>query len=140
MTVLHPNRRVARISVERLSIELGGELPLLRVSGAIGKRDNNGWLPVRQTKTRAVENAVQFNAISSPVRLLDQLRSPDSETRGRRNRMMACRHPSGPSGFVGAVTSMRNATTAAFPTRRAAVSASRNAAISLCSALWAAAP
>jgi hypothetical protein len=36
VTILKPNGRIARIPVESLSIELGGEFPLERVSGAVG--------------------------------------------------------------------------------------------------------
>jgi hypothetical protein len=51
VTVLDPNGGIARISIESLSIELGGEFPLLRVSGAIGKRDNV-QLPALQSAAR----------------------------------------------------------------------------------------
>ena len=51
VTVLHPNRRISGISVESLPVELSGELPLPRVSGAVGKRD--GARPAApQTKAR----------------------------------------------------------------------------------------
>jgi hypothetical protein len=40
VTVLHPDVRIAGISVETLSIKLGGEFPLPRISGTVAKRDN----------------------------------------------------------------------------------------------------
>ena len=49
MTVLDPDRRIARVAVERDAIEIGCELPLPRFAGAVGAADD------RRFATLAVE-------------------------------------------------------------------------------------
>src|SRR5712671_5805617 len=51
MTVLNPNGRIARISVESLSVELSGKLPMPHVSSAIAKSDDVR-LPAPQTEAQ----------------------------------------------------------------------------------------
>ena len=40
MTVLYPDRRVARLTVERDAIKAGGGFPLSRLAGAVGAADD----------------------------------------------------------------------------------------------------
>jgi hypothetical protein len=58
MTELNPNGRIAGISVENLTVELGGELPLPRVSCTIGQ-SNKIRLPAQQTGPREVNHPVR---------------------------------------------------------------------------------
>ena len=40
MTVLHPNRRIARLAIQRRAVETGCELPLPRLASAVGAADD----------------------------------------------------------------------------------------------------
>jgi hypothetical protein len=82
MTVLNPNGRIAGVSVEGLSIELGGESPLPRVSGTVGKR-HKALLPPPPTEPPQVNDAIQCHftpeQIAGPVPLARSPTPVDAE-------------------------------------------------------------
>src|SRR5271170_2172935 len=62
MTVLNPNRGVARIFPESLPIEPDCELPLPGVACAVGKK-NGAPLPADQTAARRLDDTIQCHFI-----------------------------------------------------------------------------
>jgi len=58
--------RCVGISVKSLLVKLGGKLPLLDVSGAIGKRDE-ARLPLLPAKRRQVNGAIQCHCTSGQI-------------------------------------------------------------------------
>src|SRR4051812_48392431 len=122
MTILHPNPRIARIAFESHAIQLGCKLPLPGVSGAVGESDEARF-PAHQTLARRINDAVQGHFTSNPIAGTPQLPRFSNSPRPPKNRMIARRHPRGPSGFGGPALPIWSAAIAVFPTPRVAVSA-----------------